>query len=392
MKWIDPNTIIGPPAEGQNYFKRPNINEEFWRSISKGQHVRFTAPRRVGKSSVMKDLEANPIENMIVVYQNIESIKTSHEFYSRLWELVVEQFGVKGTTWAWTKQWAKKRGIEEVSLKGVKFKQKELDAKAELLNLIADLGEQENTIVLLLDEFPDVIVSIRKNDSDAHAIDVLHTIRAIRHDSGFKKFSLVLAGSIGLEHVVKEIDRTKIINDLNPINIPPLSHDEGLEFLTMLLDGVTIQIGADERDYLLNKLEHLMPYYIQLVVAKCNELARSKNAPQITTDDLDLAYLKVIENNENFSDWEDRLKKYLHGEDNDYCVGILTRCAHSDFTLAEAYNYSKVQKPDTGYKALIDDVLIKDGYLISDGTHIRFLSPFLKAWWQNRHPKYEIEN
>ncbi len=46
--WIHPKTITGPPAEGDFFFRRDYINDEFWKEIKKGNHILFVAPRRVG--------------------------------------------------------------------------------------------------------------------------------------------------------------------------------------------------------------------------------------------------------------------------------------------------------------------------------------------------------
>ncbi len=59
MKWVSPKTITGSPAEGKFYLRRQHINDHFWEQVAKGEHILITAPRRVGKSSIMRDLEAN---------------------------------------------------------------------------------------------------------------------------------------------------------------------------------------------------------------------------------------------------------------------------------------------------------------------------------------------
>jgi hypothetical protein len=394
MEWKHPRTIIGPPAEGESYFKRPEISDQFWIAISKGEFVRFTAPRRVGKSSVMKDLENYPQEGMLVIYQNIESNKTSNQFYKRLWHLIVDK--MEGTKLWSTKflKWYEGKKIGEVSIKELKVKidTVQVDFKTELLELIETLGDEKSKLVLLLDEFPDVLMSIKKNEGEHAASDVLHTVREIRHNKKIKNFHFVFAGSIGLQHVVAKIDRTKVINDLKPIEIPQLSMPEANSFLDMLLYDATIKMAEKEKIYLLDKVGHLLPYFLQLMIAQCDEIAYKETNPVVATATIDRAFAAVVANNENFSDWEKRLLDYMAKSDYDYCIGVLTRCAHQKYTIQEAYAYSKKINPETGYKELIDDVLVKDGYLVYEDNVLNFLSPFLLSWWQNRHPKFEIED
>lgn len=392
MEWINPKTITGPPAEGDKYLKRSYINQLFWDAITKGEHVRFTAPRRVGKSSVMKNLEINSPENMIVIYQNIEADKSSQDFYKRLWSLIVRKLNTISYLSKKIGTLIKGRKLGEISMDGsFKIEEKNINYKEELLYLIEDLGKEKDKIVMLLDEFPDVIVSITKNEGAEIATDVLHTLRSIRHDAKFKNFTLVLAGSIGLEHVIASIDRLKLINDLKPIHIHALSNDEAKELLNMQLEDATMIIEEDMRDYLLKVVQHLMPYYIQLMIEQCNNIIYNSTKPFITKEIIDKAFETVITQNENFADWEKRLKDYLSEQDYIYCIGLLTRCAHLNYTIQEAYNYSKTIKITSSYRELIDDVLIKDGYIFNNNNYLIFLSPFLQGWWKKRHEQFEIE-
>lgn len=393
MNWIPPRTIIGSPAEGAFYLRRQYINDEFWRLIKNGENILFSAPRRVGKSSVMKDLERSCPDGYFAIYQNIEADRTQSDLFKRLFMLLIEHHGIKGT-FKQIGQWLRKRSIGEISAEGtIKFEARELNYKEELLNLIEALGKEKIKVVMLLDEFPDVIQSIKTNEGANVAIDTLHTLRSIRHDKKLENYFFVFAGSVGIDHVVASLDRPKLINDIPPIHIGALTTEEAHELLIQLLSGATMQMGEGERSYLVGKINYLLPYYIQLMVEKCNSILHKESRPALTTADIDTAYLQVIKEGRNFSDWEERLKKYLDAKDCKYCIAILTRCAHREpYSIQQAYNFSKKQEPTTGYKQLIDDVLVKDGYLIEESGSYRFLSPFLKEWWKSRHPEFEIED
>jgi len=52
--WIEPKIIIGKDATGKYYYRREEIEGEIWTEIKKGNNVLIAAPRRVGKTSVMK--------------------------------------------------------------------------------------------------------------------------------------------------------------------------------------------------------------------------------------------------------------------------------------------------------------------------------------------------
>src|SRR5688572_11705692 len=121
MKWISPNTITGDAATGTRYFRRENINEYFWREVMKGNHILFVAPRRVGKTSIMKDLVENCPEGFICIYQNIEGVRSRDEFYKRLFELILQcvNKSILSKAKHFFEKCTKKYSIKEITTSGV---------------------------------------------------------------------------------------------------------------------------------------------------------------------------------------------------------------------------------------------------------------------------------
>lgn len=393
MKWVNPRTITGSPAEEERYLRRQHINDQFWEFVRDGKHILFTAPRRIGKSSVMKDLEKDHPESYLVIYEDIESDKTQKDLFKRLFELLLTRLGSK-KKWKKLSNFLKTKSIGEVSLDGsLSFTNNELDYKEELLSLIKELANEELRVVMLLDEFPDVLQSIFDNEGKETATDTLRTLRKIRNTGGFEKFTFVFAGSVGLEHVVSKITgRLNSVNDLEPIPIDQFSSGEASLLIEQLLEGATMSIPQEAHDHLLKRIGYLLPYFLQLMLEKCNAILRAEKRPELTIEVIDKAFIQVTKEGRNFDDWKKRLNTYLPKSDAAYCVGLLTRYAHHDnYPLQKAFNYANKAKPETHYKELIDNVLVKDGYLAEENQVYSFQSPFLRDWWKERHPIFEIE-
>lgn len=392
--WIHPKTVTGSPAEGNTYLRRNYINDEFWLEILKGNHILFAAPRRVGKTSIMKDLVSNPKENFMCIYENVESDNTSRQFYKRIYFLILNRLKAFAKSKKLIEKWSKTLGIEEVSLDGtIKFKDKQPDYKEELLLLIKKLPTLNQRIVLFLDEFPEVISAIRKKEGDDSAIEVLHTLREIRHNKTFDHSTFVLAGSIGLEHVVESLDRLKLINDLHPIKIEPLTRSEAKQLIKLLTKEATMQLAEKETERLLDKLELLIPYFLQLMIEHCDEILYNDSRPDLNIKEIDEAFDRIIRDNKNLNDWEDRLKPpYLHKDEFVFCKSILTSTAHNSISsIQEIFDKSNLLS-DTGNYMNLLKMLVRDGYLleIADGR-FRFSSPLLQAWWKKQHPLFEIK-
>ncbi len=54
---------VGQAVRGDNFWNRENELEDIWEKISTGSNILLSAPRRVGKTSIMFHLQDNPKEN-----------------------------------------------------------------------------------------------------------------------------------------------------------------------------------------------------------------------------------------------------------------------------------------------------------------------------------------
>lgn len=392
MGWISPSTITGDAATDKRYFRRERINEEFWCEIAKGNHILFVAPRRVGKTSIMIDLADNCSNNYVCLYQNIEGVKTRNEFYKRLFTLILQcldRSPIKEVKF-FLQSCLKKYNILEITMSGLKLNTREPDYEQELRNLILSLSESKVHTVIFLDEFAEVINKMSKNGHKEDAIDILHTLREIRSYKEFKSFSIVYAGSVGLEFVIRSIDRPKLINDLHPIPTDALTIDEARQCIRQLTKGATIQISSAMELYLIQVIGHLLPYYIQLMLEDLDLLARQQDKPEISDIDIDTAFENVLKKNKNFEDWLERLKEY-HCDHFGFINEILKHAAHKgQISIQEVYNLalSDKYKKQNDYMDFVDQ-LINDGYLIESPKLIyKFISPFLQRYWQKKYPVY----
>src|SRR6056297_2381662 len=91
LNWEHPITITGPPAEGKRYLQRQHINDDFWREIDKGCHILFIAPRRVGKTSIMKDIAVSGKKGYVCRIVNIESEKNQQQLFRKLFQLICNE-------------------------------------------------------------------------------------------------------------------------------------------------------------------------------------------------------------------------------------------------------------------------------------------------------------
>jgi hypothetical protein len=388
--WVHPDTITGDAATEGRYLRREHINGYFWREVRKGNHILFVAPRRVGKTSVMKDLAGNSPEGFICIYENIEGVTSRNEFYRRLFELILQC--VHRSKLRQAKEFIAhcigKYEIKEITKSGIQLGKRDIDYEREIRHLVPELAKAEVHAVIFLDEFAEVIHKLKKSNCQEDAIQILHTLREIRSDENFKHFTMVYAGSIGLEFVIKQIDRPKLINDLHSIQLSALTEPEATELIRQLTKGATIQLTNEVVVGLKQKTSYLLPYYIQLMIEAIDGIAFEQRDPLITIEVIDQAFQRVLRERKNFEDWLLRLKEYQSAQ-FPFINDILKYAAHNgQISVQEVYNKAAQFDRTEDYMDYVEQ-LLHDGYLAEPEMHTyRFISPLLREFWVQKFPVY----
>ena len=385
MKWIRPNTITGSVAQGAKYFRRKDIEDKIWHELQKGNSVLFLAPRRVGKSSIISYMADNPADGFCCKYEDIESDSSIQDFYKRLIRMSLDSLTKYGKVKKGISGWWNSWTIESIGKDNVGIVKAEVDHRKEFKNLLGELKKNEEKVALFLDEFPDVILKLSKNNE---AEQLLEDVRHLCHDDQFKgTFTLVLLGSVGLAHIVKQVTgRSHKINQLHKEHLPSLERTKAEDFLDFLLQGATMKLGSNEREYLLNKVGNFIPFYIQLLIEECDDSLYMEQREKLTCIDIDKAYASLLKKNEHFQDWDERLSKYF-SEKYRFLHQVLTQCARKgSISLLDILDIGVKYGNDLYWKADIDDILVADGYITADEDNYTFISPLMRDWWKLRHP------
>lgn len=390
--WTNPNIIIGNTATGNYYFPRPQIEADIWSEIKKGNHVLIAAPRRVGKSSVMVSMRDNPPENTQCIFKNIEGIESETLFYKAFFELIVQCLSKfeKGTNWV--KGFFKGMTIEEITLEGVKFGDKKTPNYVDEINkILPKLVENKVKVVLFLDELPEILMFLYSENRKNEASGILNNLRAWRQNPDIRNhFNLVLAGSVGIHHIVKTIEgRTNKINDLGIVNFDALTLPEAQNYVTWATETATVRYDASLQKHLLSKINYFIPYFINLMFIEISEAAFKARNSNITSINIDNAFNEIVKKSDHFKEWKSRIFDYFPADEADFMHEALVFMAHKNaIGKRELYNLALKHNKKNNYMELIQG-LEHDGYITEQNDNYVFISPFLKAFWKNDNPIYD---
>ena len=389
--WINPNIIIGSVAIGDNFFRRDDLVEKIWEKIKFGQSILLAAPRRVGKTSVMQYMANQPTENFKLIFQNIQGIRSGNEFFERFYAMILSCLDTSTKAKNWFDNFKTSKTIKSIGMNGIEFETKPTDFVIATNTLLREINDNQeiDTMVLLLDELPEMLFKINKmNNNDA--ISILTNLRRWRQQPDMnKKVVFVFAGSVGIHYVVDIIDqRHTNINDLGTIHFEPLSDMEAHNYIDWATQGASITYSTQLKKYLLSKTNYYVPYFINILLDEVNKQAKKANNPIITEQNIEDAFDMVVRQNDYFKDWKKRLKDYMKKADFDFVNEILIHTAHKGaISLQEIFDKAVKHDKTSDYMEFIDN-LEKDGYIVAGNDTYRFITPFLSAFWKRNNPIY----
>jgi len=378
---------VGQAVRGDNFWNREHELISIWSAINNGSHILLVAPRRVGKTSIMFNLQDKPKNGYIVVYIDTESADSENEFWQKLFNALLEEEFV-GKLKKYTKkfgQFLDSISIDNITTKGIQFGDGTVvDYATAFENFVKEL-DRDKKLIIMIDEFAQTVENIIKYEDEQNAHSFLRTHRALRQNTALaNKVTFVYAGSIGLESVVTKMNASKLINDLNSIKVKPLNQDEGIEFTKVLCDSVDIKMDNEIILLLLGKIEWLIPFYIQLLIQELSNLSRERKTDTIDEEMIDISIERAISHRHLFDNWRSKLKEGFKDKGYLFAKEILNYISEEDtMSSLKIRNQATKHELDEDYAREIIHSLEYDGYIskYQDDKTYRFNSPILKLWW-----------
>ncbi|MGD2092968.1 MAG: ATP-binding protein [Candidatus Aminicenantes bacterium] len=380
------NTTIGHPARGDEYFDRPQLTDRLWEKIQSGGSILFAAPRRVGKSSVLFYLMDNPEDKYRPTYIDTESVNNENEFFKRLFNLVISTLSGISRYSKLAANFSRNLAarIESIGAKGITIGDSRLNYYDEFLALVKSLDLKGECFIILVDEFAETVQNIIKDEGEREAVHFLQSNRTLRQMPEInEKIQFIFAGSIGLENIVNSLNASATINDLYSFAIPPFTKTEAKNLVLKLIEGTEYVFKEKKIQYMLNKIEWLIPFYIQLIVDEIDKLEFEKKPKRIMEKEIDEAFLQAVVHRNYFANWHTRLRRAYEGSEYNFIKDLLNYLSeHDTIPSGEILDLATAFEIETEYVNILN-ALKYDGYINNhdDPKIYRFNSPLLKIWW-----------
>jgi hypothetical protein len=366
-----------------------------WDSLTR-QSVVLEAERRMGKTSVLRKMAAEPAIGTCPIKRSLQGFHSPEEFVRGL--IADTERVLPGVLKRSLGSRLRKAGVRRlgVSVVSVEFEPaSEQSWKDVATDAIAVLDREPNvSIVLLWDELPHMVANIRDRRGPLVARELLDHLRGLRETH--ERARMVFCGSVGLHHVVRELRTSGSMwvptHDMLVMDLPPLGEDDAIQLARDLLrnegvrcddvESVAVEI-ASETDR--------VPYYIHHTI---KELINRQGVRQADGADADLVRTVVSESLADPLDpWQlqhyiDRIENYYDG-DAAVVKAILDVVARASApptieTIHARLGAELVPPSREGIRELLV-LLCKDHYL-GAGPNFSFRLDLLGRVWRARRP------
>lgn len=395
---------VGNFVTGDKFWNRDREIETFVEYLDEGAHILMAAPRRIGKTSLMREVALRVQDKYYCLYVDLQKSESSADAvaelgkathtHKKIWAKTTEIFR---NILDWTTENIQSFNIEEVGIT-LRSGMTAGDWRAKGDQLFSTLAETDKPVIVFFDELPILINRMLKGkeykitpEHKKVADAFMSWIRdnSIRHKGSVR---IVITGSIGIEPALRQADLSASLNTFTPFVLPAWSQDTAIGCMKALANqyGVCFQEGALYR--ITEKLGYLIPHHVQLFFDKIYVDSKLHSWKEVTVDRVDEIYetrMLSIQGHAELSHMEERLKMAFGLEVYPLALEILTEAAVTGYVDAEAaltICKEYVFEGLTSNEALRDilEILQHDGYLRQEGDEFVFVSNLLKDWWKRR--------
>lgn len=401
-------------VDGDSFFDRETELAALAERVRDGTHTLLTAQRRMGKTSLVRELlrQLNEIGDHSAIFVDLEGARDAADAIA---EIGVESMPLRGVWHQIQAAFAnalRKAGIEELAVADVRVKLRSaLDAgnwsqKGD--EVFAALAAQHQPTVLAIDELPILIARLLRGqdggispEGQRSADEFLGWLR--KNGQAYRgQVVLILSGSVSLEPILRRAGLSAHANIFPAYELKPWDEETTVACLTALAETYDLDLPQAVCRQMCRRLRWLVPHHVQEFFDCLHEHLRHTRRGAATLQDVDRVYgedLLGARGQIGMDHYEIRLKTTLGSDGYRIALDLLTEAAVdgrflSDGAVELYRRYFETQNKDAGDQAIpVGDVLFQlehDGYLVRGDRGYRFVSGLQEDWWHARHGRHFV--
>ena len=394
-------------VDGDRFFDREFDLQALEERVRDGTHTLLTAQRRMGKTSLVRELlrilrESGGFDTVFV------DLEAAADPADAIAEIGVQTRPLRGA-------WDRIKGgfanllqdvgerFEELAVADIKVK---LRAGIDAGNwpqrgdaVFAALASSDRPVVLALDELPILINRLLRDDTDRITREGSQEAEAFlswlrRNGQTHRgRITMILSGSVGLEPLLEQAGLSAHANIFSAYDLKPWSEETAASCLAALAEFYDIALSPEIRQDMCRRLRCCIPHHVQMFFDKLHDHLRRTGRNDASPEDAERVYLHEmlsVRGQVDMQHYEGRLETVLGRTGYPIALEILTGTAvrgRLEDDTVDRYRAHFAAGIEDGVPSVEDvlHVLEHDGYLEWQDSGYRFVSGLLEDWWRDRY-------
>ena len=395
-------------VDGDRFWGREDDIRILSRMIDNGAHISLVAQRRMGKTSLMKELARLLSNRYVCLYLDLQKESVPADAiaelalvlkpHKSLWEKGLGLFANALKTVVGS--------IEEVSYSDIGVKLRAGLDSGNWMNkgdeLFRILSKSEKPVLLMIDELPLMVNRmLREGDAGITPTNIRQVDRfmswlrqnSIEHQG---KVRIMLSGSIGLEPVLHQAGLSAVINNYQPYDLMPWDYDTAAGCLRALASHEELIFEENAELAMVEKLGCCIPHHVQLFFACVHKFCVYRDDMRLTVAEVNELYeteMLGLRGHAELTHYEERLSMYFEKDRLPLVKALLTETSVSGVLTASVIlelreEYASAEScPDETLAEMLR-ILQHDGYLRKKNEGYIYESKLLRDWWKKAHEEF----
>jgi hypothetical protein len=392
--------VVGSPVTGDDFFDRLDEMREFLRLLEEGAHILLTAPRRIGKTSLIKEAETRIGDRYAALFVDLESCEDESAAVLKIAEAAREHRDLRQKIHDAFRNvlGGLMKGVDELSIAEVSLKLRDgitADWRAKLFEIFQRLSEAEKPVVLALDELPILLSRMLGDAMSPAGIQRTHVFLSCIREASIRhrgRIRFVVSGSIGLEPLLDRARISDVMNTFTPLEIGPWERSAALDYLEDRARRNQMQFEEGAAERLLTLLGCCIPHHVATFMRFLRADADRRTERSCSLADVDRIYrekMLSVHGHMELATYENRLDRVVSQELRGVALELLTEAAMTGRLTPKAALVILENHGKTGAEAreslrFLLGVFGHDGYLRGAGDVFVFDSNLLRDWWRHR--------
>ena len=389
--------VIGQPVIGDDLYGREYELLRVWELLEQGEHILMLAPRRVGKTSLMLELQRAPHEDWDVLYVDVEGGDSPANCVAAILAALAADPRYRSQFEALPFSSAIKDVFTRVSI-GVDIEMLRIELKDaigrdwdraadQLQARLTGLPYDNRKLLLVIDELPILVSRMLRTGGHRDAELLLSRLRHWRQSPELRgRVHTLVGGSIGLEGVLRRAGVPGSINDLAPFHLDSWDRSTATDFLTALGRSGDFHLDNDAIVQVLDLLQDPVPYHVQLFFSALQDACKGIPS-RVSPESIESCFRNRLagpSGTVHLDHYATRLETALDERGYELAREILSHaCRRRDgATIGELTEL--VESDERTFHAVLHDVEA-DGYLTREDNRLTFRSNLLREWWRRHH-------